>query len=190
LNFNNAFNQKSIIQEFFDFLSSYNHSKCLKISPGLMRSVSMISIFKILSISWTNFYIIKKVTNQMINTICRVNNQGEFLHEQDRRQLIWKFNESFLLNEKHQSLFHTPFNERFLVAKKHKRSVIKEFWIFILIFIESLMLSQNDRGFWNDYFLRLTIFQNFALFLFTLPLLRVKFNGPNFEFLIEKKLHL
>ncbi|KAH0792655.1 Dynein heavy chain family protein [Histomonas meleagridis] len=96
----------SSLEKYTELLYVLDPPGINEIVPGLISSVSMVhSISRYYKSSQRICTLLKKVTNQMINACCKYINNGGLLHEQDRNELIKKFQESIDLNKKYQEVY-------------------------------------------------------------------------------------
>ncbi|OHT04931.1 Dynein heavy chain family protein [Tritrichomonas foetus] len=105
----------SSLEKYTELLYALDPPDCAEIVPGLITSVSMVhNISRYYRSPHRVCTLLKKVTNQMINTCCRYINTGGQLHEQDRQALIQKFHDCIDLNQKYQNVYNNTMKKKVL----------------------------------------------------------------------------
>ena len=105
----------SSLEKYTELLYALDPSECAEIVPGLITSVSMVhNISRYYRTPHRICTLLKKVTNQMINSCCRYINQGGQLHSQDRNTLINKLQECIDLNMKYQKAYNGTIKKKVL----------------------------------------------------------------------------
>jgi len=108
----------SSLEKYTELLYALDPHECGELVPGLITSVSMVhNISRYYRSPNRICTLLKKVTNQMINTCSRYIRKGGELYEQDRKTLIKKFEECRSLNQKYQSIYDST-----LKTKVHSQS--------------------------------------------------------------------
>ena len=97
----------SSLEKYTELLYALDPPECAELIPGMITSVSMVhNISRYYRTPHRICTLLKKVTNQMINTSCRYINRGGPLSEQNRQELIKKFQDCIDLNKKYQEVYN------------------------------------------------------------------------------------
>ncbi|KAK8898529.1 Dynein heavy chain 5, axonemal [Tritrichomonas musculus] len=105
----------SSLEKYTELLYALEPPECAEIVPGLITSVSMVhNISRYYRSPHRICTLLKKVTNQMINTSCKYINAGGQLHEQDRKTLIQKFHDCINLNQRYQHVYNNTMKKKVL----------------------------------------------------------------------------
>ncbi|OHS96678.1 Dynein heavy chain family protein [Tritrichomonas foetus] len=103
----------SSLEKYTELLYALDPPECVELIPGLITSVSMVhNISRYYRSPQRICTLLKKVTNQMINTSCRYINRGGALHEQDRQELIKKFQSCIDLNLSFQDVYNNTMKKK------------------------------------------------------------------------------
>ena len=103
------------LEKYTELLYALDPSECVELIDGLISSVSMVhNISRYYKSPQRVCTLLKKVTNQMINTCVRYIRSGGELYEQDRAKLIQKFRECINLNEQYQSVYNKTLKTKVL----------------------------------------------------------------------------
>ncbi|OHT09327.1 Dynein heavy chain family protein [Tritrichomonas foetus] len=96
----------SSLEKYTEMFYALDPPECEDLIPGLITSVSMVhNISRYYRTPHRICTFLKKVTNQMINRCCSYIQMGGLLYEQERQQLIDKFNACIKLNQTYQRIY-------------------------------------------------------------------------------------